>query len=118
MHVVHKLIIVLSAVSLAACDGALGGLFGAGKSTPMGDVSIYWSQPMARVNGTPLDLTEIQGYEIRYWLKGEKNYKAVRINGYSVDSYHFDNLPNPSEATFKIAVIDDSGIYSDFVTAK
>lgn len=111
MHRPFRLAVpVMLAAALSGCESTSFG------ST--GDVSLYWSPPLERVNGDSLELTDIMGYEIRYWYRGDEQYERVFIDGYSIDSYHFDDLPNVQEVTFKIAVVDSNGLYSEFVAAK
>lgn len=109
-----KLLLVLICLAgLAGCDGML-----TESGQWSGSISLYWSEPLEREDGTPLNATDIQGYEIRYRPKGASEYTAVFVEGYAVDSYHFDNLPDPENLTIEIAVVDNNGLYSDFVTAQ
>lgn len=106
-------VFLLCLALLSGCDALQSG---SGRWS--GALSLYWSEPLQRVDGSPLALTDIMGYEIRYRQKGESQYESVFIDGYSVDSYHLDNLPDPANTIVEIAVIDKNGLYSDFVTAE
>lgn len=81
------------------------------------DVSLYWSTPLERVNGEPMARDDIQGYEIRYRHKSESSFQKVVLQGNTQDSYHFEAIRDPENYIFRVAVIDQQGHYSDFVTA-
>ena len=113
MQKINRLIIVFLCVAgLTGCDALQSD-----SSQWSNNLSLYWSEPMERVDGSPLGLTEIMGYEIRYRRNGENRYTSIFVDGYGIDSYHFDRLPDPQNLTIEIAVIDNNGIYSEFVTA-
>lgn len=82
------------------------------------DVSLYWSTPLERVNGEPMARDDIQGYEIRYRHKSESSFRKVALQGSTQDSYHFGAIKDPENYIFRVAVIDQQGHYSDFVTAR
>ena len=79
-----------------------------------GPVLINWSPPTKRVNGDYMDIAEVGGYELRYKLKGDAQYKSIKITNNYTDSYYFDYLKG--NYLFEIAAFDTSGLYSDFVT--
>ncbi|RYY75297.1 MAG: hypothetical protein EOO52_07700 [Gammaproteobacteria bacterium] len=78
-----------------------------------GPVQLLWSVPTARENGEYLDISEIGGYEIRYKLDEDTNYKSIVIKDAYVDSYYFDYLKG--DYHFEIATFDNTGLYSKFV---
>jgi hypothetical protein len=77
-------------------------------------VTVQWSHPTQRENGSYLELSEIGGYEIRVRTTGSSSYTTYKINGNSTTSY---TLPAySSNMTVEIAVFDTTGVYSSFVT--
>jgi hypothetical protein len=78
-----------------------------------GSVGLYWNVPTQRENGDYLDITEIGGYELRYKLKSEANFKTIRISDAFTDAYYFNYLNGDYE--FQIATFDTDGLYSGFV---
>ncbi len=79
-----------------------------------GAIRLYWNAPNQRENGEYLDITEIAGYELRYKLKSESTFKAIRISDGFTDVYYFDYLKGDYE--FQIATFDTNGLYSGFVS--
>lgn len=69
--------------------------------------------PNQRENGDYLDVTEVGGYELRYKLKSESNFKTIKIKDGFTDAYYFDFLKGDYE--FQIATFDTDGLYSSFV---
>jgi hypothetical protein len=107
---------------LTACGGGGGG-DGDGDgdeislpNIPDGKTSITlsWTTPAARENGSPLANTEISGYEIYYFLQGDDN-TAGNITSIS--------KPYPDESTtleldpgtyyFALTTVDTQGLFSD-----
>lgn len=82
----------------------------------MGSVEIYWAPPNQRVNGDPLDIAEIGGYELRYRRKSEDRYTHIIINDNYANFYYLSSLQGEYE--FQIAVFDAEGLYSAFVEVK
>jgi hypothetical protein len=78
-----------------------------------GSVQLLWTVPTQRENGDFLDITEIGGYELRYKLKGETEYKHIHITDGFTDAYYFGYLKGEYE--FQIATFDKDGLYSNFV---
>lgn len=76
-------------------------------------VTISWSPPNQRENGTFLSLDEIGGYEIRYREPTGTLYTYVTLEGSRTTEYTFPKETQDWE--FEIAVFDKSGIYSRFV---
>jgi len=85
----------------------------ASSSAVDGSVQLFWSVPTQRENGDYLDITEIGGYELRYKLKGEAEYKTIHIADAFTDAYYFNYLKGEYE--FQIATFDKAGLYSNFV---
>jgi len=83
-------------------------------SLAAGPVSLSWTAPTLRQNGTPLDITEIAGYEIRYKLATDANFTYISINDAWTNSYTFAWLEGLY--IFQLAAFDKDGLYSDFVT--
>lgn len=80
-------------------------------------VSLQWSPPFERVNGSPLSHDDIGGYEIRYRSTDSDSYTVVLIDDPVTQRYYFDDLSSDGDYVFKVAVFDRNGLYSEFVTA-
>ncbi|WP_028671335.1 hypothetical protein [Saccharospirillum impatiens] len=81
-------------------------------------LTLYWSAPVERLNGEPMDFTDIGGYEIRYRSQNSDNYTNIVIDNPAVEQYSFDALSNVNDLVFEVAVFDANGIYSEFVIAQ
>lgn len=86
--------------------------------TTYGDVTLYWSPPLERANGDPMDMGQIGGYEVRYRTANRSYYTAVVITDPYTSQLRLEQIENPTETRFEVAVFDTDGIYSDFVTAR
>ncbi len=103
--------------SLLRVDDSDGGDTGtATDQAPTFSAALDWSIPSTRVNGEPLQLSEIGGYEIRYKNVNDDNYIIIKINDGYAQSFIFDELPE-GDYQFMIAVYDTDGVYSDFDSA-
>lgn len=80
-------------------------------------VTLYWSAPVERVNGDAMTFNDIGGYEIRYKKSSDDSYTNIVISDASVEQYLIEDLHNADDYVFEVAVFDNDGIYSDFVTA-
>lgn len=107
------LAILLLAVTLSGCNLAQSGF----NQLPRGPVTLYWSEPMTRVNGDLLGDGEIVAYEIRYKHKNDQRYTTLKIENPVTDSHYFPDIADPDNTTFQMAAIDKNGLYSSFVTA-
>ncbi|WP_394168180.1 fibronectin type III domain-containing protein [Saccharospirillum alexandrii] len=81
-------------------------------------LTLYWSAPVERLNGEPMDFTDIGGYEIRYRAMNSGDYTNIVIDNPAVEQYSFDALTNVNDLVFEVAVFDANGIYSEFVVAQ
>ena len=122
------LVICSTLLALYGCQVEQAGF---GSSTGSGDgsnsgggdgiarsLTLYWSAPVERLNGEPMDFTEVGGYEIRYRSMNSGEYTNIVINNAAVEQYSFDNLYNVDNLVFEVAVFDANGIYSEFVVAQ
>ena len=107
--------VLVLGVSLSGCDMAMIGLGGPGTET--GSVTLYWSPPLERINGDPLNADDISGYIIRYRHPSENRFTSVFVSNTGVEQYYLDRIQDPGNVIFQIAAVDKNGIYSDFVTA-
>lgn len=76
-------------------------------------VTITWSHPTQRENGSFLELDDIGGYEIRYRKPTDKNFTYFVISGNRTTEFSY--TADFTGAEFQIAVYDSSGLYSNFV---
>ena len=75
-----------------------------------GGVSLSWTAPSTRVDGSSIALSEIDYYEIRYGQAPDNLGQTVRVPG-DLDSYRFTDLA-PGSWYFSIRVVDDRGLAS------
>lgn len=77
-------------------------------------VTLSWNAPTTRENGDPLQLSEISGYEIYYFLDSSSSddSEVASINNPSTVSYVTPTLTSGTYY-FSIVTIDSSGLYSD-----
>lgn len=78
--------------------------------TSSNTVSLTWTAPLTRMNGTSIALSEIDHYVIRYG-KNVKNLSEVHKVGGDETAYSFQNLPL-GHWHFRITVVDDRGLQS------
>lgn len=75
-------------------------------------VTLSWTAPVERVNGQPMSVDEIGGYEIRV----ECPDKSPEV--FTTDGLIYEFMDGEmKECDFYIAVYDTDGLYSDFVKA-
>lgn len=82
-------------------------------SVALKTITITWSHPNQRENGSFLELEEIGGYEIRYRKPTDSRYTYITLNGNRINEYAFTG--NTLGLEFEIAVFDNRGLYSRFV---
>ncbi|ARN75004.1 fibronectin type III domain-containing protein [Oceanicoccus sagamiensis] len=76
-------------------------------------VTLSWSIPTTRLNGDPLTIAELAGYEIYYYLEGDdSNGDIITINDGSATSQDII-LTAPGTYNFAIATIDADGLESE-----
>ncbi len=75
--------------------------------------TLNWIIPTQRENGSALDVSEIDGYEILYKKVGDEINYSLLIDDASVSTYVLEDLA-AGEYEFKIASYDTDGVYSDF----
>lgn len=76
-------------------------------------ITIQWSHPSERENGSYLELDEIGGYEIRVFNPQTSAYISHLIAGNSTTQYTLNNYQ--TIMTIEIAVYDVQGLYSEFI---
>ncbi|MEX0623701.1 fibronectin type III domain-containing protein [Saccharospirillum sp.] len=112
------LIMCTTLLALYGCQIESTEFGSADASNGNGSLTLYWSAPVERLNGEPMDFNDVGGYEIRYRGTNSDNYTNVVINNAAVEQYSFDNLANINNLVFEVAVFDANGIYSEFVVAQ
>lgn len=85
---------------------------GASKPEPptAGTVTLSWTAPGTRMDGTSISLSEIAYYEIQYGQNPENLAETQRIDSIET-SYQFNDLP-PGSWYFTIKVVDTFGLES------
>lgn len=77
---------------------------------PEGGVTLSWTAPGTRVDGTSIALGEIDYYEIRYGQDPDNLDQSVQVPG-DLDSYRFTDLTSGTWY-FSIRVVDTQGLAS------
>lgn len=120
------LTLVILSLTLVGCGGGnsnTSSLFGNGgggadSSTPLpsnGFLSLSWTAPVSRTDGTSISMTEIGGYRIRYGAQKsnlnkiiiissavQNNYSATMPSGLyylSISAYDTNGIEGPQSAT-------------------
>lgn len=65
----------------------------AGGTEATGSVSLSWSAPVARADGTPLPMSEISGYSVYYGTSAGSYTHSIDINDASASSTTLTDLP-------------------------
>ncbi|MCH8505391.1 MAG: fibronectin type III domain-containing protein [Ectothiorhodospiraceae bacterium] len=75
------------------------------------DVTLSWTPPESRTDGSPISLSDIERYEILYGTSSGDYSESVSMNANSCNCYEFGRL---SEGTYYVAVkaTDVNGISS------
>lgn len=96
---------MLAVTQLVACGGGGGGSASVGGSTPGGtgttqtsSLSLSWVAPVARTDGTPISLADIEGYKVYYGTSAgsytgvaditDGSQTSVTITGITSGTYH------------------------------
>lgn len=79
-------------------------------------LQLVWTAPSAREDGSPLNLSELQGYELVYYSDQNHVEKVVNINGSSSQQYQV-TLDTPDTYHFAVAAIDSKGVKSELSEA-
>ena len=99
------LVCMLAVTQLVACGGGGGGSASVGGSTPGGtgttqtsSLSLSWVAPVARTDGTPISLADIEGYKVYYGTSAgsytgvaditDGSQTSVTITGITSGTYH------------------------------
>lgn len=83
------------------------------ETTPI--ISLSWTIPAAREDGSYLPVYEIAGYEVRYSKDQGTDVTVIRINDPQKTDWVIENA-TPGQYEFSIATIDSEGVYSEFST--
>jgi hypothetical protein len=78
-------------------------------------ISLSWSIPATREDGSYLPVYEIGGYEVRYSKDEGTDVTVIRIDDPQTTDWTMENLA-PGLYEFSIATIDSEGVYSEFST--
>ncbi|MGB5538958.1 MAG: fibronectin type III domain-containing protein [Gammaproteobacteria bacterium] len=82
-------------------------------TTATGAISLSWTAPVARADGTPLSLSEIAGYRVHYGTSSGKYTSHVNITNGSLQSATVSGIPI---GTYYVAMstYDASGLESSY----
>ncbi|WP_119396499.1 fibronectin type III domain-containing protein [Salinibius halmophilus] len=117
---VTRIAFLACVVLLGACSPQIETIStSAGTSAGSKTVTLSWSPPTQREDGTRLAESEIYAYELKYRRKGEAEFQPLLItaqdaNTGPVTSYSLTNLPQ-GDYEFLLATIDRDGLRSDYV---
>ena len=137
---IRGLLVISLATLLGACGGGSGGVAGTtatssasnttgttsttdsssssntsspSGTTATGAISLSWTAPVARADGTPLSLSEIAGYRVHYGTSSGKYTSHVNITNGSLQSATVNGIP---VGTYYVAMstYDASGLESSY----
>lgn len=82
------------------------------------NITLSWTPPSTRANGDALELSEIDGYEIYYFMDGSPDGEGETnaINSPNITEFAIDDLV-PGVYYFSIAAIDTDGLVSEMSEA-
>jgi hypothetical protein len=82
-------------------------------STTTGSMTLQWTAPVARTDGTPLSLSDIAGYHVHYGTSPGNYTNHIDINNGSLQSVTLKGLP---VGTYYVAMstYDVSGLESQY----
>ena len=85
-------------------------------STATGKISLSWTAPVSRTDGTPLSMSEIAGYRVHYGTSPGKYPNHVNITNGSLQSATVTGVP---VGTYYVAMstYDASGLESSYSAA-
>ncbi len=111
------LALVLTATLLSACGGgsstsSTSGAASQSLSTSSG-VSLSWTAPSARTDGTFLPLTELAGYRIYMGTSSDNLNPVVDLSDDTVTSYTVNNL-SAGSYFFAVSAYDTDGAESGY----
>jgi len=81
------------------------------ESIGMGSVTLSWTPPATREDGSPL--TDLAGYHLFYGQSSREYTEDIRIDNPGVTSYTIENL-NSGDWYFAMKSVDSSGLESDY----
>jgi DNA mismatch repair ATPase MutL len=81
-------------------------------------ITLSWTPPSTRANGDALELSEISGYEVYYFMDGspDGDGETNAINSPNITELAIDDL-SPGIYYFSIAAIDTDGLASEMSEA-
>ena len=82
-------------------------------TTPVDGVSLAWSAPSTRTDGSYLPLTELAGYRVYYGTTADDMAPLVDLNDIAITQYTVSNLP-AGNYYFAVSVYDIDGLESGY----
>jgi hypothetical protein len=103
--------ITLAAASTAAPNGPSAATATVSSGTVAGrkNITIGWSIPTARVDGTALAVTDLAGYKIKFTSFSSAKVISGSVSSGSINSYVVTNIPAGGLYIVDVAAIDKSG---------
>ena len=74
---------------------------------------LVWEIPFTRVDGSPLELSEVAGYEVRAEENTTRTSEIIYVNDPTVTQMPLASLP-AGQYTFRVRLIDINGLPSDY----
>lgn len=115
-----KLTTLLSVIFMSLVMTACGGGGGDSTSDSRDNVTstadqllLSWVAPTTRADGTPLTLSDLEGYRIYYGTSASDLDMLVDLNDNSITDYTITGLPSGSYY-FSVTAYDSSGAESGF----
>lgn len=105
-----------SSVSGTSSSGTTGGGGGATGGTTTGSITLQWTAPVTRSDGTPLQLSEISGYRVYYGTSPGNYPNSIKITNGSLQSATLNGIPVGSYYV-AMTTLDTSGLESSYSAA-
>ena len=111
-----SLIAVLAACSGTSGSGTTGGGGGTTGGTTTGAITLQWTAPVTRSDGTPLQLSEISGYRVYYGTSPGNYPNHINITNGTLQSATLNGIPVGSYYV-AMTTLDTSGLESGYSAA-
>ncbi len=113
------LVLLIASLLISGCMSDGGGSSSGGSSSAGGgeptdaSITLSWVAPSARQDGSPISLSELAGYEIRYGTADGSVERSIEISDQSKTSAKID-LDRTGTYYFMVRTFDTEGRYSAF----
>jgi len=99
-------------ITITSLNGAVNIITVPATSEDVNSASLSWTVPQTRVNGSPLDFSQIAGYEVVY-TRDDGQPQSIKLSDRDLTSVVLQNL-TAGEYTYRVRAIDSNGLMSVF----